>query len=85
VGVVDDVDVEDFGGDEVLEPGAEVLEVSGDVFDPVMWKGKLYENTEVSLSREITKPYVAKLGIVVGMVHMYFPVALSIAASRLLV
>jgi hypothetical protein len=24
VGVADDVDVEDFGGDEVLEPGAEV-------------------------------------------------------------
>jgi hypothetical protein len=56
LGVVGDADIEAFGGDEVLDLGAEVLEVSGDVFDPVMWKAKLYEKTEVSLSREITKP-----------------------------
>lgn len=51
---VDSVDVENIVTIEVLVGESDGVEEAA--FDPVMWKGKLYENTDVSLLRVIIKP-----------------------------
>ena len=51
---------------------------------PVMWNGYEYWKMDVLESRVITKPYVAKLGTVVGIAQVYCPTLFSIPARSLL-
>ena len=48
---------------------------------PVMWNGKEYWKVAGLESRVISKPYVAKLGTVLGIAQLYWPAVLAIPAG----